>query len=103
VIFPPKKAYHLFNKENTILLFLGTPKQSIEENFNEIRKYETKKDWTYDQSDEYILNHSKHWIPISKKYEKECKKLNIWYVDTSYNREKILSDTLKEIEKKIYF
>ena len=95
----PKKAYQLFNNDDTILLFLGTPRQTIDEHFNEIKKYQTEKDWTFDRSDDYILEHSKHWISISKEYEKECKELNIWFVDTSFNREKVLKYTLKNIEE----
>lgn len=97
----PQKAYELFNKDDTILLFLGTPNQTVEQHFEEIRKYETQRDWTYNQSDEHMLEHSKHWIAKSKEYEKECKKLNIWYVDTSFNRTKILENTLYMLEQKI--
>ena len=97
----PQKAIELFNKENTILLFIGTPRQSTEEHFAEVRKYETKKDWTYDRSDEEILNHSKYWTAKSREYQKECEKLNIWYVDTSSNRMEVLKDTLSKIEKMI--
>ena len=97
----PKKAYQLFNKEDTLLLFLGTPRQTIDEHFNEIRKYQTEKDWTYDRSDEHILEHSKHWISKSIEYEKECKELNIWFVDTSFDREEVLNHTLESIEEMI--
>lgn len=95
----PNKAYQLFNRDDTILLFLGTPRQTINEHFNEIKKYQTEKDWTYNRSDEEIWEHSKHWISKSKEYEKESKKFNIWYVDTSFNREKILNANLEKIEK----
>ena len=95
----PKKAKELFDKDNTILIFLGTPRQTIEQHFEDIRKYETKKDWTFDRSDEHILEHSNHWITKSKEYEEECKELDIWYVDTSFNRIEILSNTFNIIEK----
>lgn len=95
----PKMASLLFKRNDVIMLFLGTPKQTIEDHFNEIRKYETEKDWTYDRSDEDVLRHAKRWIAKSKEYEKECKELNIWYVDTSFNREEVLNETLKEIER----
>ena len=36
-----------------------------------------------------------------KEYEKECKKLNIWYVDTSFNRTEILENTFHMLEKMI--
>lgn len=95
----PQKAKELFDKDNTVVLFLGTPKQTIKEHFEEIRKYETERDWTYGRSDKEILESSNHWISKSQEYEKECKKLNIWYVDTSFNREVILKNTLDRIER----
>lgn len=95
----PQKAKELFDKDNTILLFIGTPNQTIEEHFNEIRKYQTPKDWTYDRSDENILKHSNYWIPKAQEHQKECNELDIWYVDTSSNREQVLNKTLSLIEK----
>lgn len=97
----PQKASKLFNKEDTVLLFLGTPNQTIKQHFEEIRKYETENDWTYNRNDEHILEHSKHWITKSKEYEKECKELNIWYVDTSFNRTEVLENTFHMLEKTI--
>lgn len=96
----PAKAKELFSKD-TILLFLGTPNQTIEQHFEEIKKYQTEKDWTYKRSDEYILEHSKYWVAKSKAYESECKNLNIWYVDTSFNRTEMLENTFQMIEKMI--
>lgn len=97
----PDKAKELFDRDDTILIFLGTPRQTIEQHFNEIKKYQTERDWTYDRTDEEILYHSKYWIPKSKEHQEECKRLNIWYVDTSFDREKVLNDTLKKIEERI--
>ncbi len=97
----PKKALELLNNDNTIILFLGTPSLTVEQHFNEIRKYQTERDWTYDRNDELLLDHCVRWIDKSKQYEKECKELNIWYVDTSFDRPKVLNDTLKQIEELI--
>lgn len=98
----PRKAYELFNKDDTIVLFIGIPNQTIKYHFEEVRKYETEKDWTYNRNDEEILDHCKRWIAKSKEYEKECKELGIWYVDTSFNRTEVLENTLHIIEKKIF-
>lgn len=95
----PKKAYESFNNKNTILLFLGTPRLNVQDYFRKIRQFETERDWTYDRSDEHMVNHCEYWINKSKEYEKECKKLNIWYVDTSLNREDVLKETLDKIEQ----
>lgn len=97
----PKKAKKLFSQENTILIFVGTPKQTVEEHFKEIRKYETEKDWTYGRSDEHLMNHCKYFIPKCVQDEIDCNELNIWYVDTSFNRMEVLENTLKELEQVI--
>lgn len=94
----PQKAYELFNQENTVLLFLGTPQLSVKQHFNEIRKYETEKDWTYDRTDNHLLESCQHWINKSKEFERKCKELKLWYVDTSFNRDSVLNSTLQKIE-----
>lgn len=97
----PQKAKELFDKENTIILFLGTPKRTVEYHFSQIRKYQTNKDWTYYRTDENIIEESIYWLKKSKEFENECKALNIWYVDTSFDRDNILEETLNDIEKLI--
>lgn len=97
----PKKAKELFDKDNTILVFLITPGLTIEEHLKEIRKYETEKDWTYGRSEEYMKKHCTYWIQKSVEYEKECQNLDIWYVDTSFDRDLKLQQALKKIEKRI--
>lgn len=97
----PQKAHKLFNREDTILLFLGTPRLTIEGYFYNIRKYQTKEDWTYRKSDAEILEHAKTWTSKSKEYEKDCSSLDIWFVDTSFNRKQVLNETITKIEKLI--
>ena len=95
----PDKAKELFERDDTIVLFLGISNLTIEQHFKDIRKYETEKDWTYDRTDENILKHCNYWIPESRKIKEECERLNLWYVDTSINRQAVLEKTLAEIEK----
>lgn len=98
----PHQAMELFNREDTIIVFLGIPKQSAEENLKEIKTYETERDWTFGRSTEYLLEHSKHWTEKSRQFEKECKDLSIWFVDTSNNRNDVLENTMIELEKIIF-
>lgn len=94
----PAKAKELFDNNDTILLFLGTPLQTEAEHFSEIRKYETKKDWTFGRDDKEIIEYCKYWIPTARKIEKECKELDIWFIDTSTNRTEVLKETLEKIK-----
>lgn len=95
----PEKANQYFNREDTIIIYLATPSLSVAEHFKEIRKYETERDWTFDRDDKEIAEHCKYWINVSKTFEKECKDLNIWFVDTSISRVEVLEETLRKIEK----
>lgn len=95
----PEKAKELFDREDTQIIFLGFPKQTEEDHLNLIKQYETKKDWTYGRTEEYMKEHAKRWTENSRYFEQKCKELGIWFVDTSWNREKVLDETMKKLEK----
>lgn len=44
------------------MLFLGISRQTVQGHFEEIRKYQTEKDWTYRRSNENIIEHAKELI-----------------------------------------
>ena len=95
----PEKAKELFNKENTQIIFLGFPRLTEEEHLEEIKKYETEKDWTYSKTSEFMKQHVRYWVNKSKEFEEECRNLNIWFVDTSFHRERKLKEIMKMLEK----
>ena len=64
-------------------------------------KKKQKEEWTYRKSDAEILEHAKTWTSKSKEYEKDCSSLDIWFVDTSFNRKQVLNETITKIEKLI--
>ncbi|MCI9177404.1 MAG: ATP-binding protein [Clostridia bacterium] len=97
----PEQAKELFNEKNTIVLFLGFPKQTVEQHIEQIKEYQTPKDWTYTRTEKCILEHAKDWTKKSKEFEEKCKELDIWFVDTSKDREKVLKDTIQTIENLI--
>lgn len=95
----PKLAKKYFDRDDTIIIFLATPRLSDEEWFNQVRFYETERDWTFGRSDEEIRTTAGHWTKASRQFEKECKEENIWFVDTSFDRERVLAETLQKLEK----
>ena len=100
----PQKAKELFNKENTLVVFLGVPKQTEEEHLFQIKKYETEKDWTYTDkkaTPEYMKMHTKRCITQSKEFEKVCKELDLLFIDTSFDRDTVLKNAIMEIDKLI--
>lgn len=94
----PKKAKELFNSDDTLIIFIGFPKQTEEEHLLLIKKYENKFDWTYKKTDKYMKNHAKRWTSNSILFEKECNELNLFFIDTSHNRENILKDAIKKLK-----
>lgn len=97
----PEKAKELFARLDTLVIFLGFPEQTEEQHFIEIRKYEEEKDWTYHKTEEYMKKHSKFWTMKSREWKEKCEQLDIWYVDTSFDREDVLKDTMCKLEELI--
>lgn len=95
----PENAKELFERQDTKIIFLGYPKQTEEEHLIQIKKYEKKSDWSYYKTEEYMKKHAKIWTSYSREFEEKCKKLDICFVDTSFNRDKVLNETMNELEK----
>ena len=85
----------LFNQEDLIILVFGYPKATDEEIVKIQRKNDTENDWTFDLSDKEILDNANFWIEKSKEFESDCRRLNVKFIDVSFNREKILKDLLQ--------
>ena len=81
----PKDIIKYLDKEKWDIYFIGYPNIEPEEKFNNIRKYDSKVDWTSRQNNENMMELVKGLIEISKKIEDECKKYDIRFIDTSKN------------------
>ena len=92
-----ENAIKYFQDESTIILFLGYSNLNKEKVFNNWKKYDTPEDWTYKKTDDELLKYAEQYVKDSKEFQTECEKYHIKYVDTSYNREKILKELLEEI------
>lgn len=96
-----ENAKKFFEDENTIIVFLGYPKLTAEEAFNNFRKYEKETDWTVKVSDNELRISAKTWSEKSRIFEEDCKKYNIRFIDTSYNRDEILKELVKELSEEL--
>lgn len=88
----------LYNTGENIIYFLAPVNISYEDFFNNIRKYDEKKDWTYSLSDEELLKYVKEIISDGKKIREECQKYKLKFVDTSQNRDEKFNEIIHEIE-----
>ena len=96
VDFEPKDAASF---ENSIMICLGYPNITKEEVVSNWRKYDTEYDWTKNHNDEKLLSIAEREIENSKYLLEECKKYNVRFIDTSYDRDKVLNELLESLIK----
>lgn len=83
--------------DNTIVLCLGLGNLKSDDMVNQCITYDTKESWTYGLSKEYLLEHAKDWYTSNEMLKIECPKYGIKYIDTSKDREKVLSKILENL------
>ncbi len=96
-----ENAVRFFQDNSTIIVFLGYTQLVAEQAFQNYRKYEKETDWTVRKTDEELLDFAEKWVEKSKIFKQDCEKFKIRYVDTSYNREKVLDNLIKELTEEL--
>lgn len=91
----PSQAKDYFNVENTVIIFLGYPKLTKAETFNNYKNYANEDDYMIKKTDEEIMNRASMWLEKSKEIEKECIKYDMKFIDVSYNRNEIFSNLIE--------
>lgn len=74
-----------------------TPQERVEIQ----RKYDTPKDYTFNRSDDELLEGAEYIVEQSLIMKEQCEKLSIPFYETARNREKVFADFLQMIEEKI--
>lgn len=97
----PEDIINYFDTSNTLVYFFVNSKLTVEEILENCRLYDDESAWTKIRTDENLLNHIKKAKEFENKIIDQCKKYNIKYIDTSFNREKLFADLLKEIKEKL--
>lgn len=97
----PEDLINYFDLSNTIIYYFVNSKLAVEEIFNNCRYYDDENQWTSKRTNENLLNHIKKAKEFENQIIKQCKKYNIKYIDTSYNRENIFKELLSEIKRNI--
>lgn len=83
---------------STIVYYFVNPSLTVEEIFNNCRYYDDENQWTSKRTNENLLNHIKKAKEFENQIIEQCKKYNMKYIDTSYNRESIFNELLNEIK-----
>ena len=88
-----------YNDGNSIIIFVGKPKLTDDEYFNDIRsKEKIYNTWTVNQSDEKVREMSKNFVLKSCEDEQFCKQHGFLFLDTSYNQDKSITQFAKKIK-----
>lgn len=86
------------NFEIIVLVQEGISKKNL---FDNIRKFDTLEDWTSGLSDNELLNYCENILNESARIQKICKKHEIAYYNTAFNRDEVINKIKHEIIKNI--
>lgn len=92
-----ENAVKYFKSDDVIIVFLGYENINKKEALKNYRMYEKPTDWTVKRTDKELLIHAENWILNSKIFKEECSKFNIKYIDTSFNRDNVLSNLISDV------
>ena len=88
----PKDIIKYINRDKWDIIYVGYPNVSAQDKFNLIRKLEHEFSWTHRRSDEELFPMIEQLIENSKEIERQCKELNIRFIDTSGDINEILNN-----------
>ena len=90
-------AVKLFGRKFEFIV-LGYPQLTPLQVVENVRRYEKTSDYTISLDNEKLLQMALKHITYSQNLEKECKKFNLTFYDTSHNREKVLNCILQKVK-----
>jgi len=95
------KAYRIEElKDNIILIGLVQKRKTVDEYFNDLRKYDTKDEWTYDMDDE-LREFSEMSVAWNREMTDYLLKYGFAIYDTSTEREQVLNRIIDDIKLRV--
>lgn len=94
-----KNALNYF--KNSLIIVLGSKDITSKMMMNNMKKYDTKLEWTYGYNDKELLQIATDTIKRSKDLYEQCLENNILYYDTSFNRNETFNEIFKKIEEEM--
>lgn len=96
-VLDPVFARSNINDDESTVIYMGYPSITPEEKLKQIRKYDSDFDWTRNLSDEELINLLRMHIEKSKVIQKEALKHGFEFIDTSFNREEVISESIERM------
>ncbi len=91
------KDIEKIDTSDTMIIFLGYAHIDADTEVSLIREHDLDHYWTTKIDDDVLRRWSVDNIEYSKLLEQECKRLNIKYFDTSFNRDDVLEEAKRYI------
>ena len=90
-----------FDSEKYVALVFGIPDITLEEGLINLRENDNENDWTKYESSYHKELIVKRAIEDSKELQKKCKKYNIKFINTSYNRGQAINEAFTWLKNHI--
>ena len=84
-------------KDSFILIGLVQNKKTVDEYFNDLRKYDTEDDWTYSFDDNELREFSEMSVAFNQEMTDYLLKYGFTIYDTSGDREQVLNQIVEDI------
>lgn len=90
-------------KDDFAIIILINDYNSPKEFFDNIKKYDSKADWTINLTDSELMDYCNILYESEKNIKRFCKENNIKYYVTGNNREKVIDDIIENIEEMVKY
>ena len=97
----PEDYIEFINTNKCDIFFVGYPNISPQEKLKEMRTFD-KREENRILTDTQLLKNLKKKIDESIYIERECKKYNLPFINTSYERDKVINNSINEIVSCIF-
>lgn len=96
-VLKPSFAKSMINDDESTAIYMGYPSITPEEKLEQMRKYDSEFDWTRNLSDEELIELLRRHIEESKVLQEEALKYGFKFIDTSFDREKTISNSIEKM------
>lgn len=96
-VLEPTAAKSIIDSDESTVIYMGYPSITPQEKLEQIRKNDTEFDWTRSLSDKELLEFLSTNIEKSKILKEDATKHGFEFIDTSFDREDVISQRIKHM------
>lgn len=90
-----------YYQEKFIILVLLSLYDSPLQYYEILKKHDTVNDWTFNLSDEELMDYANNLYQDNLRLKQECDARNIPYYDTAVDRENVLEDIIEQLKGRV--